>query len=135
MVRAVTGDTGGMLRRCTLALALLLSGVVSAAEQPFSSQAFVQLQQQRSPILVFVHADWCPTCNRQAIILSELFKKEEFKAIEVLRVDFDKQKSVLNDFGVTYQSTLIVFRGDRELGRSTADTDKRRIANLLREAL
>jgi thioredoxin-like negative regulator of GroEL len=124
-----------MLRGCALALALLLSGVVSAAEQPFSSQAFAQLQQRQSPILVFIHADWCPTCNRQAIILSELFAKEEFKTIEVLRVDFDKQKSVVNNFGVIYQSTLIVFRGDRELGRSTADTDKRRIANLLRKAL
>ncbi len=124
-----------MLRIFTLVVAALLTTVTLAAERPFSSQAFSELQQQDSPILVFVHADWCPTCNRQAILLSELFSESEFAAITVLRVDFDKQKSVVDDFGVIYQSTLIVFRGDEEVGRSTADTDKQRIANLLRKAL
>lgn len=124
-----------MLRIFTLSVALLLSYVVSAGERPFSSQAFAQLQQRQSPILVFIHADWCPTCNRQAIILSELFRETEFQPIALLRVDFDKQKPVVDEFGVRYQSTLIVFRGDREVGRSTADTDKQRIAELLRKAL
>jgi thiol-disulfide isomerase/thioredoxin len=124
-----------MLRIFTLAVAVLLTTVASAAERSFSSQAFSELQQLESPILVFVHADWCPTCNRQAILLSELLSEDEFKTITVLRVDFDRQKSVVDDFGVIYQSTLIVFRGGEEVGRSTADTDKQRIANLLRKAL
>ena len=124
-----------MLRIFTLAVAVLLTTVASAAERSFSSQAFSELQQLESPILVFVHADWCPTCNRQAILLSELLSEDEFKTITVLRVDFDRQKSVVVDFGVIYQSTLIVFRGGEEVGRSTADTDKQRIANLLRKAL
>lgn len=124
-----------MLRIFTLTLAVLLSSFVSAAERPFSAQTFTELQQQQLPILVFIHADWCPTCNRQAIILSELFAKKEFKTMAVLRVDFDDQKSVVEDFGVIYQSTLIVYRGDKEVARSTAETDKQKIADLLRLAL
>jgi thioredoxin 1 len=124
-----------MLRIFTLAITILLSSFASAAEHPFTAEAFASLQQQQAPILVFIHADWCPTCNRQAVILSELFADEEFKPIAILRVDFDKQKSVVEKFGVIYQSTLIVFRQGREVARSTADTDKRRIADLLRKSL
>lgn len=124
-----------MLRIFTLAITILLSSFASASERPFSAEAFADLQQQRAPIVVFIHADWCPTCKRQSVILSELFDRAEFKPITLLRVDFDNQKSVVERFGVTYQSTLIVFQKGTEVARSTADTDKRRIALLLRKAL
>jgi thioredoxin 1 len=124
-----------MLRLFIFTIALLLSAFASASERPYSTKAFADLQQQQAPILVFIHADWCPVCNRQAVILSELFDRAEFKPITLLRVDFDNQKSVVERFGVTYQSTLIVFRKGKEVARSTADTDKRRIAALLRRTL
>jgi hypothetical protein len=50
-------------------------------------------------------------------------------------VDFDSRKGVVQSFGAKYQSTLIVFRGGQEVGRSTADTDRATIAALLRRAL
>jgi hypothetical protein len=53
----------------------------------------------------------------------------------MLRVDFDRQREVARAFGVEYQSTLIVFRNGREMGRSTADMSPVRIANLLRLGL
>jgi thioredoxin-like negative regulator of GroEL len=124
-----------MLRVMFLSVAMLLSPVLFATEQPFSKQLFDDLRQRGKPVLVFIHADWCPTCNRQAVILSELFTQDEYKPIEVLRVDFDNQKSVVDSLAVRNQSTLILFHGDRELGRSTADTDKSSIAKLLRKAL
>lgn len=50
-------------------------------------------------------------------------------------VDFDTQKKVLKAFGVMYQSTLIVFKGGKEAARVTGETDRDRIAKLLRKAL
>jgi thioredoxin-like negative regulator of GroEL len=106
-----------------------------ASEQPFSAQDFERLRQQGSPILVYVHADWCATCVRQASILSELLSRDKYKPLELLRVDFDRQKPVVSAFGVRYQSTLIVFREGKEVGRSTADVNKSSIAELLERAL
>lgn len=114
---------------------LFAAAAAGATEQPFSRDAFAELQRQGGPILVFVHADWCSTCKKQDIILGELLKEDDFANYSVLRVDFDSQKDVVQSFGVKYQSTLIVFRGDSEVGRSTADTDRAAITALLRRAL
>jgi thioredoxin 1 len=59
----------------------------------------------------------------------------EFKRITLLRMDFDQQKKEVSAFGVEYQSTLIVFKDGREVGRSTAEQSPVRIAELLRLSL
>jgi hypothetical protein len=48
-----------------------------------------------------------------------------------LEVDFDTAKDVLKRFRVTQQSTLIVFRGKSEVGRSTGDTNPASIRRLV----
>ncbi len=124
-----------MWRKIFVFFFLIITSAVQAEEFPFTQQRFSELQQQDRPILVFIHADWCPTCKKQGIILNELFERDEFKPLTVLKVDFDSQKPVVNSFGAKYQSTLIIFRGNREKGRVTASTDRKEIAALLRRVL
>jgi hypothetical protein len=59
----------------------------------------------------------------------------EFKDYTVLRVNFDTQKDVRKALRVPNQSTLIVYRGKREVARSTGDTSKDSIAASLRKGL
>ncbi|MEO8537025.1 MAG: thioredoxin family protein, partial [Betaproteobacteria bacterium] len=100
----------------------------------FDAQTFAQLQDAGAQIVVDVRADWCPTCKQQAPILAELMGRQEFKDYTILDVDFDTRQDVLKRFRVTQQSTLIVFDGKSEKGRSTGDTRKDSIAALLRKA-
>jgi thioredoxin len=93
------------------------------------------LNRSGQPVLVAIHADWCSTCKTQEKILQELLPQPEFKRITILRMDFDRQKETVRSFGVQYQSTLIVFKEGREVGRSTADQSPVRIAELLRLSL
>ncbi len=67
-------------------------------------------------------------------ILSSLLASPDFKDYTLLEVNFDKEPAVLRQFAVTQQSTLIVFKGNAEVGRSTGDTRKDGIAALLRKA-
>ena len=53
----------------------------------------------------------------------------------MLRVNFDTQLNVLKAFNVQSQSTLIVFKGAKETGRSVGDTDAGSIAALLASAI
>jgi len=53
----------------------------------------------------------------------------------VLHVDFDSQKDALKTFSVSKQSTLIVFKGTKETGRSTGDTTSAGIEKLLQKAI
>ena len=50
-------------------------------------------------------------------------------------VNFDTDKTVLKKFGVQSQSTLIVFKGAKEVGRSTGESDPARIQALIEKGL
>jgi len=115
---------------------LFLASVSIAAETiPFSAATFAALQAAGKPILVDVRADWCPTCKAQAPLISSLLASPAFKDYTVLEVNFDNQPEALRQFKVTQQSTLIVFSGKSEKGRSTGDTRREGIETLLRKAL
>lgn len=123
------------LLRTVFILALLTFGSAMADAVPYTQAAFDKLQHEGKPILVAVHADWCPTCRAQAPILQSLLKQQDLQGIAFLRVDFDHQKATVKAFHVSQQSTLIVFRGGKEVGRSLGDTTRPGIEGLLRKAL
>ena len=98
------------------------------------TRVFAAAQQQGKPILVEVWASWCPTCAAQRPILEKLTDDPAFKDLVVFRVDFDAQKPAVRAFGAQMQSTLVVFRGTAERGRSVGDTDAASIRALLEKA-
>ena len=102
---------------------------------PFSASAFKAAQMAGDPILVEIHADWCPTCKAQKPILDKLTADPKFKQLKIFRVDFDSMKPVVKQFGAQMQSTLIVFKGLAEQGRSVGDTRESSISALLNKSL
>lgn len=122
--------------RNLLALLLTLFPLFAhAVGEPYSQEKLDALNNAGKPVLVFIYADWCPVCKAQDKILDTLLPANEFKGITTLRVNFDDQKPVVGAFGVKHQSTLIVFKGGKEVARVTGETDRERIAALLRKAL
>jgi thioredoxin 1 len=123
----------------TLAAALASAGWFAPAwantTVPFSEQAFKAAQASGGPILVEIHADWCPTCKAQRPILDKLTAEPKFKDLKIFRVDFDAMKPVVKQFGAQMQSTLIVFKGSLEQGRSVGDTGEASISALLDKSL
>jgi thiol-disulfide isomerase/thioredoxin len=117
------------------ASAALLTPAFAGSSQPFDANAFADAQKAGRPILVAVHASWCPTCKAQTPILGELTADPKFKDLAFFIVDFDAQKDLVNKFGVRMQSTLIAFKGDKEQGRSVGDTNRSSIAALLNKTL
>lgn len=108
---------------------LLSSSFAVQAGQSFDAGAFQQAQSAGKTILVDVTAPWCPTCKQQRPIVQEIEKEKP--NLVVYEVDFDTAKDVLKRFRVQSQSTLVVFRGADEVGRSTGDTDAARIRALI----
>ena len=126
-----------ILRRTILAGIGLaaLPRLAAAHAAPFSAQAFEAAQAADRPILVDVTASWCPTCRNQKPILARLLAEPRFAEIAAFEVDYDRQKDIVRRFEVRMQSTLIVFRGRDELGRSVGDTNPASIRSLLEMTL
>ena len=78
--------------------------------------------QQGKPVLVHIHANWCPTCKRQLSVLEPTLKDDKFANLTALRVDYDTQDDVLKAFKVNRQSTLIMFDQGKEVRRVIAET-------------
>jgi thiol-disulfide isomerase/thioredoxin len=125
-----------MLKLVTLivaALALLAVSAGARAGQPFSAKAFQDAQAAGRGILIDVTAPWCPVCKAQRPIIAELEKKNP--RLAVFEVDFDTAKDVLRQFGAQKQSTLIVFKGANEVGRSVGDTNAASITAMVAKGL
>jgi len=115
-----------------VAAAILAWSPVAQAGQPFDAAAFQSAQNAQKAILVDVAASWCPTCKQQHPIIQQIEK--ERPDLVVYEVDFDTAKDLLKKFRVQYQSTLIVFRGTKEIARSTGETDPALIRALVAKA-
>ena len=109
----------------------IVGAAVAAEKSYYSNAAFAAAQAAGKPILIDISASWCPTCRRQESILGTLTAKPKYNDLVVLEVNYDTQKSVVRKLGASRQSTLIVFLGSQEVGRSVADTNPSSIEAML----
>ena len=119
----------------TALLLAALSGLGPADEMPFDQARYEALHNNGKPFAVAFHADWCPTWRAQARVLKEPTQAPEFKRITVFVANFDTEKVLERSLGVTKQSTIVVFKDGKESARSTGDTQRENLAELLRHAV
>ena len=119
--------------RILFTASLLVMSSIAQAAQPFSADGFQAAQRANKSILVDVTAPWCPTCKAQRPVIAAMEKNNP--QLVVLEIDFDTSKDLLKKFGVQMQSTLIVYKGEKEVGRSTGVSDATAISNLVKKAL
>ena len=122
----------------TAVLSVVLSSFASlanAAELPFNQAQFDATRTAGKPVAVVFHADWCPTCRAQAPVLRDLAETPALKSLTLYVANFDTEKALKRSLGVTQQSTIVVFKGGREIARSTGETQRGRIDALLKQAV
>ena len=121
----------------SVAFATLLPAAARAtplAMIPYAKAGYDAMTAKGGPILVAIHAGWCPTCKIQKIILDKLTENDAYKGLSIFRVDFDDQADVVKSFGADSQSTLIVYHGGKEMGRSVGETRPGEIEALIKKA-
>lgn len=127
-----------MMYRRTLLSALGAAALLTVATVGFATSlipGFDAAAKADVPVLVHVTAPWCETCQAQKPVVSELLARPDFAGMKKFDVDFDSQKDILADLRVTTQSTMILFRGGREIDRQVGQTDPSEIEAFMRKAL
>ena len=127
-----------MNRRTFLATATALACVPFAAQAEFVDFVPGTIDNalaEGKTVLVDYAADWCTTCARQERVINALRAAEPSydDAMMFVRVDWDTygydEVAVSRD--IPRRSTLILLRGDDELGRIVAQTGETQIKALL----
>ncbi len=99
--------------------------------KPYDQASVDKLAAEGKPVVIVVHASWCPVCKAQAPVQSELLKEPVNKDVTMFVVDFDRDKWLLRKYNVTMQSTMIGFKGKDEVSRSVGDTTHDGIESLI----
>lgn len=101
----------------------LFAGWAQALEiQPYAANTLQQLQTQGKPVALHFHADWCPTCRAQETSLRGLQGDPQLKDVTLLVVNYDNERDLKKALKVRAQSTLLVFKGNRETARQGGET-------------
>jgi thioredoxin 1 len=101
----------------------------------FSQAEFDKAVAAGKSVVVEFHADWCPTCKKQAPIVKEIAADPAYKNFVFLTADYDKDVELKKKHNVTKQSTFVVFKGGKEVARSTGQTAKADIAATFAKAM
>ncbi len=118
-----------------LIFSMFFSVVSAGAIKPYSQAEFDRLSAARKPVVLAIHATWCPTCKAQKPILSALMNLPAYQDVTLLMIDFDTDKPLVQKYKVPMQSTLIGFRGGREVARSVGDTTHAGIEGLVKKTV
>lgn len=100
----------------------------------YSKDSFEAALKGAKPVIVHVHASWCPVCVKQENVFNELSGSADFKKLSAFVVDFDKDADFKKTYAITNQSVVLVFKGGKEVARSNGETNKDRMAALVMAA-
>ena len=122
--------------------AILLAGLASAIAVPAFAHnrdetipGFQDALDAGVPVLMHITATWCEICQAQKPIIAALLKTPDFAKMKMFEVDFDTSKEVLRRYNVQQQSTMILYKAGKEVGRQVGQTDPALIEAFLRQAL
>lgn len=127
------------MRKSLLAIAAAIAFAVSpAAAKDFPAYDRAKLEtaiKSGAPVVVHVHAEWCPICRRQIVVLDELFKSPALAKVQTVRVNYDKDRDFISAFKVKRQANILVFKDGREVARVDFDPNADVIRTAVHRAL
>jgi len=122
---------------CTAAA--ILPGALWAGAAPYTNGLVKRDLAAGKTVFLDFAASWCITCKAQERVIKALQAANPAyqKHISFIRVDWDTYKTaaLTKHLNVQNRSTLVVLKGDKEIGRAVAITGKRRIKALMDAAL
>ena len=113
---------------------LLLAFNVNAMEKEttFKKELFNKAQSEGKVIVVSSWIKYCPSCASQMKVLEKA--KNDFDNIEYFAFDVTNRE-ISDMFNVQYQTTLLIFKNNKEVYRSIGEIKKEAIYKALKSSI
>ena len=121
-----------IIKKIFILILCLFAFNLNAKETTFDKELFDKAQLEGKVVVVSSWIKYCSSCASQMKILNKV--KNDFDNIEYFAFDVtDKEISEL--FDVQYQTTLLIFKDNKEVYRSIGETDKDLIYKAIKSAI
>ena len=98
----------------------------------FNIELFNKAQSEGKVVIVSSWVKYCSSCASQMKVLNKA--KNEFDNIEYFAFDVTN-KEISNLFDVQYQTTLLIFKDNKEVYRSIGETNKDLIYEAIKSSI
>ena len=111
---------------------LTLNAEAFAKETTYKKELFDKAASDGKVVIVSSWIKYCTSCASQMKILKKA--KNDFDNIEYFAFDVTN-KEIAKFFNVQYQTTLIIFKNNKEVYRSIGETTKKLIYDALKSSI
>ena len=99
----------------------------------FDLKKLFEIQKSGKTIVINSWNKYCSTCTAQTKVFDQAIK--DFKDVEFLFYEQDKNNDIAKTLGINYWTTIVVFKGQNEVGREMGLTDKDQIYGLINKGI
>ena len=103
-----------------------------AKETTFNKELFDKAQSDGKIVIVSSWVKYCTSCASQMKVLDKA--KNDFENIEYFKFDV-RNKEIANLLNVQYQTTLLIFKDNKEIYRSVGETSKDLIYKAIKSSI
>ena len=108
-------------------------------ETTFNKELFDRAQSQGKIVIVSSWIKYCTSCASQMKVLNTAKKNGELSDIKFDNIEYFAfevtKKEIAKLFNVQYQTTLLIFKDNKEVYRSIGETTKELIYNAIKSSI
>ena len=104
----------------------------NAKETTFNKELFDKANTDGKVVIISSWVKYCTSCAGQMKVLDKA--KNDFNNIEYFKFDV-RNKKIANLFNVQYQTTLLIFKDNKEIYRSVGETTKDLIYDAIKSSI
>jgi thioredoxin 1 len=123
------------MKKILVILILFIQFPANAADKytNFSLSSLEKAKTSGKTVVVNSYEPWCWSCRKQDKVLIDA--KDEFKDVVFLTYQQGKHKDIAEALNVSVRTTIVVFKGEKEVARIIGQTGKPEIYSAIKKGI
>ena len=123
------------MKKILVILVLLIQFPANAADKytNFSLSSLEKAKNTGKTVVVNSYEPWCWSCRKQDKVL--IGAKDEFKGVVFLTYQQGKHKDIAEALNISVRTTIVVFKGKKEVARILGQTGKTEIYSAIKKGI